>query len=106
MLPSPVPAYRTSGLLTPRHRAPIAREAWLSPSAVQVLPASLVRHTPPRLVPIKIVWPSVGWGAMAVTRPLISTPASPTSPLAVWPPGTANGPSGVQDGVLARAFDW
>ncbi len=35
--------------------APMASDGWLSPSAVQVTPPSCVRHTPPRLVPMKMV---------------------------------------------------
>jgi hypothetical protein len=50
--------------------APIDNVTWLSVSAVQVVPPSVVFHTPPPAGDTKMVLADVGSGAIAVMRPL------------------------------------
>src|SRR5438046_10602433 len=70
---------------------PIASEAALSKIAVQVVPPSVERHTPPCAVPTYTRLGLVGWTTIAVTRPLTGVEIA-----VVWPFGIGYGPIAVQ----------
>ena len=57
------------GLLGSIAIAPIASDAWLSVIGAQVLPPSMVSHTPPAAVPRYIIRGLVGLIASEVARP-------------------------------------
>src|SRR5439155_26382571 len=75
-LPSPVPAYTVSGVLSQSTAmAPIAivtpaNDGWLSVMVVQCAPLSCVFQTPPSAVPRQMLSP-LALAASAVTRPLV-----------------------------------
>src|SRR5215472_18288721 len=69
---SPVPAYTVVGEEGAKAMDPIAKEAFWSPTAAQLAPASVVRQIPPCAPPIRTVLPveSDGSAATAVMRPV------------------------------------
>src|SRR5438046_8356006 len=70
---------------------PIASEAALSKIAVQVVPPSVERHTPPCAVPTYTRLGLVGWTTIAVTRPLTGVEIA-----VVWPFGVGYVPIAAQ----------
>src|SRR5215472_18183270 len=93
---SPVPAYTVVGDEGANAMEPIAREAFWSPTAAQVTPASVVRQMPPCAPPIKTVLPveSEGSTAIAVMRPVTGLKK---------PPAIGLGPMELQVFVTAAA---
>src|SRR5215831_19084340 len=84
--------------------SPTARDGWWSVSGVQVgvaASAFVVFQTPPCAPPTYTVLGSVGWTAMADTRPLTGETVGP-APVSVCPLGIDEGPSGPQTAVSTR----
>src|SRR5437764_8211063 len=84
----------TLGLVGAMAMAPMNRVLWLSVRGVQDWPASIVRHTPPPAVAMKIVLELLGEAAMAVIRP-------ETLPLPVRVASSGAGPMRVQELALS-----
>src|ERR1700676_1170949 len=63
---SPVPAWTVEGLDGANAIEPIARDAFWSPTAVHVTPASVERQIPPCAPPMSTVFPVVSLGSTAI----------------------------------------
>src|SRR5580700_5968164 len=63
---SPVPAYTVAGFEGANASEPIASDAFWSPTAVHVTPASVERQMPPCAPPMSTVFPVVSLGSTAM----------------------------------------